>query len=132
MAGSFIPHPQARTCWVAPMTNPIRNETSLVLGVAVVFSAIAIPALSGFLEPSQPPAVGAVQIGQPRDGANAVTRDDGAPDGAPDPNAQPERQGEFGEGPSDDTRRRPAPQRSAPAVPAQPDDAAEDDGGEAD
>jgi hypothetical protein len=46
--------------------NPIRNETSLVLVIAVIFSGIAIPVLSGFLEPSQPPAVAAVQIGGPK------------------------------------------------------------------
>jgi hypothetical protein len=45
--------------------NPIRNETSLVLVIAVIFSGVAIPVLSGFLEPSQPPAVAAVQIGDP-------------------------------------------------------------------
>jgi hypothetical protein len=56
--------------------NPIRNETSLVLVVAVIFSAVAIPVLSGFLEPSQPPAVAVVQIGQPRD-AVAAPRDSG-------------------------------------------------------
>jgi hypothetical protein len=59
--------------------NPIRNETSLVLVVAVIFTAVAIPVLSGFLEPSQPPAVAAVQIGNPNAGADDAARDDGAP-----------------------------------------------------
>jgi hypothetical protein len=116
------------------MTNPLRNETSLVLVVAVTFSAIAIPVLSGFLEPSQPPAVAAVQIGDPRDDEGHATRDDGAPAGT-EPQAQPEPQ-TGGAQPDDAQRRRAAPQRSAPAAPTQPaapgDDAAEDDGGEAD
>ena len=104
------------------MKNPIRNETSLVLVVAVIFSAVAIPVLSGFLEPSQPPAVAAVQIGDPSDG------DDGAPDtGEPRP--------------ADDDqakRRRPAPRPADSAPPgksgssAPADEAAEDDGGESD
>lgn len=103
------------------MKNPIRNETSLVLVVAVIFSAVAIPVLSGFLEPSQPPAVAAVQIGDPSDG------DDGAP--ATEPDTREPR-------PADDDqakRRRPAPRPAAPAPPAKSapaDDAAEDDGGE--
>jgi hypothetical protein len=98
--------------------NPIRNETSLVLVVAVIFSAVAIPVLSGFLEPSKPPAVAAIQIGDPRDG-DAV-RDDGA-------------SGKRTKRPPADSspaRRRAAPERPAPSAPV--DDAAEDDGGEAD
>jgi hypothetical protein len=103
--------------------NPIRNETSLVLVVAVILSAVAIPVLSGFLEPSQPPAVAAVQIGDPRDGAG------NADDGAPEPETSEPR-------PADDNqaqrrrhaRRRAAPAQSAPSAPAG--DAAEDDGGE--
>jgi hypothetical protein len=43
--------------------HPIRNETSLILVVALIFSGVAIPVLSGFLGPSQPPGVAAVQIG---------------------------------------------------------------------
>jgi hypothetical protein len=97
--------------------NPIRNETSLVLVVAVIFTAVAIPVLSGFLEPSQPPAVAAVEIGDPRDGDAA--RDGGAP-GKPT-----ERQ------PAERRRRAPKPApEPAPSAPA--DDAAEDDGGDAD
>jgi hypothetical protein len=98
--------------------NPIRNEASLVLVVAVVFSGIAIPVLSGFLEPSQPPAVAAVQIGTPGDDAGDV----GAP-GKPTTERPPAE------------RRRPAPRPAAPQQPAPSapaDDAAEDDGGEAD
>ena len=99
------------------MKNPIRNETSLVLVVAVIFSAVAIPVMSGFLEPSQPPAVAAVQIGDPRD------RDATEPRPADDDQAK---------------RRRPPtrpadsapPGKSARSAPA--DDAAEDDGGELD
>ena len=97
------------------MKNPIRNETSLVLVVAVIFSAVAIP---GFLEPSQPPAVAAIEIGDPRDGDAA--RDDGA-------------SGKSTERPPADsrrTRRRDAPGQPAPAAPA--DDAAEDDDGDGD
>jgi hypothetical protein len=127
--------------------NPIRNETSLVLVIAVLFSAIAIPALSGFLEPSQPPAVAAVQIGDPRDnrGGSAV-RDDGGSSGAPavkpQPKAEPEsrapRPADDEAGPADDDAepRRPAKRPDAPAPSAQPapaapaDDAVEDDGGE--
>jgi hypothetical protein len=105
--------------------NPIRNETSLVLVVAVVFSGVSIPVLSGFLEPSQPPAVAAVQIGEPRDGTGNATRDDGAP--GPE-TSEPRR--------ADDDqaqRRRAARRRAAPTQPAPPapaDDVAEDDGGE--
>jgi hypothetical protein len=107
------------------MKNPIRNETSLVLVVAVIFSAVAIPVLSGFLEPSQPPAVAAVQIGDPRDGD--ASRDDGAPATEPD-TGEPRPAGD-----DQAKRRRPAPRpvapaQSAPSAPA--DDAAEDDGGE--
>ena len=112
------------------MKNPIRNETSLVLVVAVIFSAVAIPVLSGFLEPSQPPAVAAVQIGDPRDDDGDASRDSGAPANEPD-TGEPR--------PADDDqakRRRPAPRPATPAPPAQSapsapaDDAAEDDGGE--
>lgn len=114
------------------MKNPIRNETSLVLVVAVILSAVAIPVLSGFLEPSQPPAVAAVQIGDPRDGDSNAPRDDDAPARPTEPKTSEPR-------PADDQakRRRPAPRpaasapaQSAPSAPA--DDAAEDDGGEAD
>ena len=97
------------------MKNPIRNETSLVLVVAVIFTAVAIPVLSGFLEPSQPPAVAAVEIGDPRDGDAAR---DGRVAGKPT-EGQPAK------------RRRSAP-KPAPAPPAPADDAAEDDGGDAD
>ena len=112
------------------MKNPIRNETSLVLVVAVIFSAIAIPVLSGFLEPSQPPAVAAVQIGDPRDSDGDASRDDGAPATEPDTGGpRPARDDQA-------KRRRSAPRPAAPAPPAQSapsapaDDAAEDDGGE--
>jgi hypothetical protein len=100
------------------MKNPIRNETSLVLVVAVVFSAVAIPVLSGFLEPSQPPAVAAIQIGEPRDRAGDAARDDGAGEPGAD-------RGE----PADAQRRRPAPRRANPAQSA-PSGDAEDDGGD--
>ena len=121
------------------MRNPIRNETSLVLVVAVICTAVAIPVLSGFLEPSQPPAVGAVQIGNPREGDGNATRDDGGPARPPEATPQPEPEPETREprsGSGDATPGRagqrpaaPAPSaRSAPAAPA--DDAAEDDGGE--
>jgi hypothetical protein len=92
--------------------NPIRNETTLVLLAAAIFSAVAIFLLSGFLEPSQPPAVAAVQIGEPRDEG---ARGDG---GRPAKSAQAPK------------RERPA--REAPKQPAPEDDVAEDDGGEAD
>jgi hypothetical protein len=113
--------------------NPVRNETSLILVVAVIFSAIAIPVLSGFLEPSQPPAVAAVQIGDPRD---RPVRDDGAPRGTPT--------GEIRTAPARFERRAASarkgkrPTRAAPATPPEPaplapaDDLAGDDGGEAD
>jgi hypothetical protein len=96
--------------------KPIRNETSFVLVVALIFTAVAIPVLSGFLEPSQPPAVAAVEIGDPRDGDAA--RDGGAP-GKPT-ESQPAK------------RRRSAPKQAAPVPSAPADDAAEDDGGDAD
>jgi hypothetical protein len=122
--------------------NPIRNETSLVLVVAVIFSAVAIPVLSGFLEPSQPPAVAAVQIGHPRDGAGDAARDDGAPardDSAPAPapsRRERQRSKPRSAGDVQAQRRRSAPRPAAPAPPVQSapsapsDDAAEDDGGE--
>lgn len=100
------------------MKNPIRNETSLVLVVAVIFSAVAIPVLSGFLEPSQPPAVAAIVIGDPRGGDSG--RDDGA-------SGKPTDRPPAGSGPA---RRRATPEQPAPSAPA--DDAAEDDGDEAD
>jgi hypothetical protein len=98
--------------------NPIRNETSLILVVAVIFSAVAIPVLSGFLEPSQPPAVAAIEIGDQRDGDAA--RDDGA-SGKPATERQPAK--------GRRSAPKPAPQ---PAPSASEDDAAEDDGGDAD
>jgi hypothetical protein len=98
------------------MKNPVRNETSLVLVVAVIFTAVAIPVLSGFFEPSQPPAVAAIEIGDPRDGDAA--REGGAP-GKPT-EGQPAK------------RRRSAPKQAAPVPSAPGDDAAEDDGGDAD
>ena len=68
------------------MKSPIRNETSLTLAVAVVLSAVAVPVLSGLLEPSPPPAVAAVQIGDPRDQS---TTDDGAAAGTSETNPAP-------------------------------------------
>ncbi len=66
------------------MKNPIRNETSLVLVVAVILSAVAIPVLSGFLEPSQPPAVAAVPqpaaCPPPAQSAPSAPSDDGGED----------------------------------------------------
>ena len=105
------------------MRNPIRNETSLVLVVVVIFTAVAIPALSGFLEPSQPPSVGTIQIGDPRDG------DDSAP------STQIEGKGSEPAGDAQRQRsaRPPARERlKRSARPAPADDDAEDDGGEAD
>jgi hypothetical protein len=85
--------------------NPIRNETSLVLVVAVVFSAVAIPVLSGFLEPSQPPAVAAVQIGDPRESG---ARDDSAAASERDRS-----ESEVGDG------RSPARRQVAPSAPSE-------------
>jgi hypothetical protein len=121
--------------------NPIRNETSLILVVAVIFSAIAIPVLSGFLEPSQPPAVAAVQIGDPRDGDAArgggdddAARGGGTPSRSTEP--QPKLEPQTRESrPAGAARARRSAQRPAappPSSPAPPDDAADDDGGEAD
>lgn len=109
------------------MKNPIRNETSLVLVVAVIFSGVAIPVLSGFLEPSQPPAVAAVQIGDPTPGD--------AP--APKPRSAPQREDKGddkdnsggdveGRRSRSSSRERPA-QRAAPAPAAPADDAGADD-----
>jgi hypothetical protein len=112
------------------MKNPIRNETSLVLVVAVIFSAVAIPVLSGFLEPSQPPAVAAVQIGDPGKGDGNAARDGGARATEPDTNEPRPADGDKAK------RRRPAPRPATPAPPAQSapsapaGDTAEDDGGE--
>jgi hypothetical protein len=112
--------------------NPIRNEASFVLVVAVIFSAVAIPVLSGFLEPSQPPAVAAVQIEDPRD---RPSRHDGA-------SARESKNRLSKTDPVRSERRRPAlspkrerPTRTAPAQPAPSppaDDSAGDDGGETD
>jgi hypothetical protein len=118
--------------------NPIRNETSLVLVVAVIFSAVAIPVLSGFLEPSQPPAVAAIQIGEP-DGSGKATRDDGGSAAPREPQRkakEPKTREPRPAGDVEAQRRRSAPQPAAPAPSVQPapsapaDDAAEDDGGE--
>jgi hypothetical protein len=49
------------------MKKAIRNETSVLLIAAAAFTGAAIPVLSGFLEPSRPPAVAAVQIADPRE-----------------------------------------------------------------
>jgi hypothetical protein len=51
----------------------IRYENVALLALAAAFSVVATVVLSGFLEPSQPPAVAAVEIGapsesQPREG----------------------------------------------------------------
>jgi hypothetical protein len=103
--------------------NPIRNETSLVLVVAVIFSGVAIPVLSGFLEPSQPPAVAAVKLGDPTGGDAA----------APKPRSAPHRQDADNSGgdvegrrSASSSRERPA-QRAKPAQAAPADDAGEDD-----
>ena len=53
------------------MKKAIRNETSVLLVAAAAFTGAAIPVLSGFLEPSQPPAVAAVQIADPREDRGA-------------------------------------------------------------
>jgi hypothetical protein len=98
------------------------NETALVLLVAALFSAGAIAFLSGFLEPSQPPGVGAVKIGDP---PAAATDDRGAREGRANPRA-PAREGRRQKAP-------PAPREQVTPAPSPPvDDAGEDDGGEAD
>jgi hypothetical protein len=108
--------------------NPVRNETSLIFVVAVIFSAIAIPVLSGFLEPSQPPAVAAVQIGDPRD---RPVRDDGAPARGPEARVIEKASARAKRSrPAQPAPTQPAPVQ--PAAPAPTDDLAEDDGGEAD
>jgi hypothetical protein len=117
--------------------NPIRNEASFVLVVAVIFSAVAIPVLSGFLEPSQPPAVAAVEIGDPRDGAS---RNDGvagrkSEERAIKAKAARSERRRSASSPKRERRTRPAHTRPAPTQPAPPapaDDLAEDDDGEAD
>jgi hypothetical protein len=103
--------------------NPIRNETSLILVVAVILSAVAIPVLSGFLEPSQPPAVAAVQIGDPRD------RDDGA--AAPEPRTRDTRRAPARPDRPTPSSKRERPASSSPTTPAssaRADDLADDDG----
>jgi hypothetical protein len=119
--------------------NPIRNEASFVLVVAVIFSAVAIPVLSGFLEPSQPPAVAAVKIGVPRDRASG---NDGAPGRQSEDRAiktKPARSERRRPVPSKKRERRtrpaatrPTPTQPQPAPRAPADDLAEDDDGEAD
>jgi hypothetical protein len=115
----LLTHPQEADLG-ALMKNPIRNETSLVLVVAVVFSAVAIPVLSGFLEPSQPPAVAAIQIGEPREGAGDAARNDAA--GEPGADRGEPRAAEA-------QRRRATPRQANPAQSA-PSGDAEDDGGD--
>jgi hypothetical protein len=117
--------------------NPIRNEASFVLVVAVIFSAVAIPVLSGFLEPSQPPAVAAVEIGDPRDGASGKDGAPGRQSGDRVVKTKPARTERRRRAPSPkrERRTRPAPTRPAPTQPAPrapADDLAEDDDGEAD
>ena len=95
----------------------MRNEASLLLVIAAIVSGAAIAILSGFLEPSQPPAVAAIQIGDPRDNV--------APAQAPE--SKDRKQGR------DRVRPRPArsstPERPAQlAPPARADDPVEDDG----
>jgi hypothetical protein len=108
--------------------NPIRNETSLVLAIAVIFSAVAIPVLSGFLEPSQPPAVAAVQIGDPRDRSSGK---DDSPSAQPrEPKPAPARSEHRAQAPTRKEATRPARAQPAPSPPA--DDLAEDDGEDAD
>ena len=61
------------------MKNAVRNDTSVLLIMAAIFTGAAIPLMSGFLEPSQPPAVAAVEIGEPAAngaGARDVERKD--------------------------------------------------------
>jgi hypothetical protein len=50
----------------------IRYENVALLTMAAIFSVVATVVLSGFLEPSQPPAVAAVEIGEPRDGQESA------------------------------------------------------------
>jgi hypothetical protein len=108
-------------CLGAPVRKSLPNETALVLLVAALFSAGAIALLSGFLEPSQPPGVGAVKIGEPRNGVPAA--DDAA---AKEQRATPQ-------APADEGRPEKASERLAqPAPSPSVDDAGEDDGGEAD
>lgn len=56
------------------MKHARRNYTALLLTIAAIFSAAAIQVFSGFLEPSQPPAVAVVQMGGPRDDADGERR----------------------------------------------------------
>lgn len=94
------------------MKNPIRNEASLVLVVAVIFSSVAIPVLSGFLEPSQPPAVAAVEIGDP-------TADDAS---APQGNGDTPTRDTADQASSGPRERPTQPAEPAPAAPADDDD----------
>lgn len=48
-----------------------RHETTLLLVAAAIFTAAAIQVFSAFVEPSQPPAVAAVELGDPRDIADS-------------------------------------------------------------
>jgi hypothetical protein len=101
--------------------KPIRNETSLILVVALIFSGIAIPVLSGFLEPSQPPGVAAVQIGDPsgRDAPAAEPMSSQPRENDPAGEAKGRRAGSS-------SRERSAP-RAAPAPAAPSEEAGEDD-----
>ena len=106
------------------MRKTLPNETALVLLAAALFSAGAIALLSGFLEPSQPPGVGAVKIGEPVEGA-AAADDRGAGEGRANPQVPAREDGRQ--------KATPGPREQVTPAPSPPADAAgEDDGGEAD
>jgi hypothetical protein len=128
----------------------IRYENVALLALAAVFSVIATVVLSGFLEPSQPPAVAAVQIGEPREDAgpareraerprrgrgtaDASRRADGPSRARPNAGqAAPSREPRRAPSPQPSQAPRPEPTPLQPIAPAEPDDDASGEQAEAD
>jgi hypothetical protein len=110
------------------MKTVVRNDTSVLLIIAAIFTGATIPVMSGFLEPSQPPAVEAVEVGMPEDDS-AGARKAGSQDGKRGRDRGAERGAGRGRDAAADRRRpardRPRPAQSPPAV--SDDDGAGDD-----
>jgi hypothetical protein len=122
----------------------IRYENVALLTMAAIFSIVATVVLSVFLEPSQPPTVAAVEIGDPRESPEGVRASEGvkrdrARGDAADRKRRERKQVEAGSptrprstapsrAPSPQPQAAPAPAPAQPIAPAAPDD---DDAGEA-
>lgn len=66
ISGSLAFHRRGKRCVERLVKYARRHETPILLATAAIFSAAAIQILSEFLEPSQPPAVAAVEMGGPQ------------------------------------------------------------------